>query len=423
MSKDKLTELTEHLRTVNFALMVACLGVLIALFVNTSIETQVAYKQIRDIIHAVNAWDPGWLSDAIDRQLTAKKLLISRALIPDEIEILDGFESNPVRLFWRGGFWCFVDLETPEVDTAAMRISSFDVPANLPPDLSMPYFKDLNLRQFFGYWDALQARRRLAAMKSLSPSVFVAAGSSGLPIRAHRWKVAEGTSSPRELFHLTFAHVESLPEAWRNELGKHPLMWYGVYEPLSERSHQTSLLIPAQAQIISFDGQAALSDYLAEKHVMVDWRRGLARDSFRELNTMTEKYQDLKLEKIAAILESSGQAGDHVEIIGLPIPVKALRSWGLLMILGLQLYFYLHLREFARGGWPAEEQTVAWIALYSDTITRFVFFVFTYLLPTGVVFALGISCFRSTSERTCSARWCTFPRLSFLPYLPTPALA
>src|SRR5438094_6241384 len=141
MPQDSQADLASHLRAVHFALTVACIGLLITPFVNTSVETQTAYRHIREIVDATGAWDRDWLNKSVDRVLTGKKLSMSAESLPKIIEI-DGFDRNPVRLFWRGDPWTFFS----PGDVEPMTHTFSEVPPNLPADLVIPYQEDLSLK-------------------------------------------------------------------------------------------------------------------------------------------------------------------------------------------------------------------------------------------------------------------------------------
>jgi hypothetical protein len=70
-------------------------------------------------------------------------------------------------------------------------------------------------------------------------------------------------------------------------------------------------------------------------------------DVFFELNKITNKYQDLSLDKIVNVLKSEeGRSRDLLELFGVKIPSGEIIKWIVPIILTLQLYFFIHLNQF-----------------------------------------------------------------------------
>src|SRR5436309_1271865 len=215
MPQDSQADLASHLRAVHFALTVACIGLLITPFVNTSVETQTSYRHIREIVHATSTWDRDWLNKSVDRVLTGKKLSMSAESLPKIIEI-DRFDSNPVRLFWGGNLWTLFSPGAVEPMTNPFS----EVPPNLTSDLVIPYQKDLSLKDFLRYWDALRGKQ-LVAPQALFPQLLLAVGGSGRPsISVHRWKSSEAANCCKADFTVVFVRVERIGDFWREELNE-----------------------------------------------------------------------------------------------------------------------------------------------------------------------------------------------------------
>jgi hypothetical protein len=124
------------------------------------------------------------------------------------------------------------------------------------------------------------------------------------------------------------------------------------------------------------------------------WRNGSFKTSFPSLAKVTEQYRDLPFQKIRDIIDGEiSRSGENVEAFGLKIPAGALRQWGTLLILALQLYFSRHLRFMRRAHVPAiKESKSAWIGLYDDRLSRYGTILSTVALPsTACMILVGLS--------------------------------
>lgn len=101
---------------------------------------------------------------------------------------------------------------------------------------------------------------------------------------------------------------------------------------------------------------------------------------------MTRDYQELTLEKARAILSAElARGGERIEFLGMSLPETLMATWGGIVILMLQLYFWLHLRALHGVGGASVElkNEVAWIGMYPDVFARGTTLVTVLLLPIG----------------------------------------
>jgi hypothetical protein len=156
----------------------------------------------------------------------------------------------------------------------------------------------------------------------------------------------------------------------------------------TESEAETHLLVPfneesggqkKRAKIIPLDLQSAVKSKMPQVH----WRNGSFDISFPSLAAVTEQYRGLTIDQVRKVIDSEiPRSGETVEAFGLKIPASALRQWGTLVILALQLYFSRHLRFMRQAHLPdLKASKSAWIGLYDDGISRFSTFVTTVILP------------------------------------------
>lgn len=122
------------------------------------------------------------------------------------------------------------------------------------------------------------------------------------------------------------------------------------------------------------------------------------------------------MDKIQAILRTQKlTSGESIEIVGIKLGVEAVRSGGALLILGVQLYFLLHLREFVRRISPESDAwQAAWIGLYPGALAAGAFWFSAFIVPTGTVFVLCWPLLDFVNAKWASAGFCVFLVLTVL---------
>ena len=118
---------------------------------------------------------------------------------------------------------------------------------------------------------------------------------------------------------------------------------------------------------------------------------------FPDLAKASKGLELLKLPDLKNHLIQQIEKGDTVfEAFGLKVPLPLLTSWGIIVVLSVQLYFFLHLREFHAKIKPHDTGwDVPWIGAYSSGLSRSVYFT-TILMPT---IAVALLASRASLER------------------------
>lgn len=134
---------------------------------------------------------------------------------------------------------------------------------------------------------------------------------------------------------------------------------------------------------ISINYQHYFADVVEAK-----WPAGNYEFTFRDLHTVFNNNMDeVSLEKLINILNGElKRSGDKLEFFGIKIPSEALRTWGLLALLGLQAYFLLHYMTLVRtinNGDSALQYP--WIGMFKDIVSRILFLFTASVLPLIVV--------------------------------------
>lgn len=164
--------------------------------------------------------------------------------------------------------------------------------------------------------------------------------------------------------------------------------WYLVLAG-STTSHQVSqrfgfrLLIPLETTDQNIQT-------LAIRYLNLPWAPGTFRESFSDLNAISTGLESLNLKQLEmhmATLRASGSGS--VEIFNTKLPVDFLCTWGILILFGAQLYYYLHIQQFhSVFGSEKSEPSFPWIACYDSGISRFVYVVSIIILPVVTVIYL-----------------------------------
>jgi hypothetical protein len=153
-------------------------------------------------------------------------------------------------------------------------------------------------------------------------------------------------------------------------------------------------LLPAQISQTPLDAQPAL----IRTHPY--WKAGAFSSSFSELDRVTANIQDKSFEAISSNLqeEATKPKADSFEVFGVKFPVEKATRWGILLIVGIQLYLWIHLHELSPklkegdAGWD-----VAWIGVYRSRPARTLFVASTALLPVVTIAALGNNALREAN--------------------------
>ncbi len=122
-----------------------------------------------------------------------------------------------------------------------------------------------------------------------------------------------------------------------------------------------------------------------------NWKPGNFAQSFPELNAEAADFGGLELDDAKGRLQFRAAAeGNSVSVLGLAIPLYQITRWGALVLLGTQVYFWLHLHELVSRIKPdADGLNVAWIGIYRTRTAFFVALLSACIVPTVAGICLG----------------------------------
>jgi hypothetical protein len=131
-----------------------------------------------------------------------------------------------------------------------------------------------------------------------------------------------------------------------------------------DRASKATVLVRASSDTT----EVILSADQVRRHLFESWSTGSFYAAFPELESIPEEFNDIPLDKaISRIADLQPKQEQEVEIVGLRIPVVELARWGTLLLLSVQLYFWLHLHELHSKLEPTSPgRDVPWIGIYTS---------------------------------------------------------
>jgi hypothetical protein len=406
----------EHLRTIHFSLIALSLAALVLALSPNPDEIKKARQQINAIGEVARTWKSEWLEEAAEQAIDNYK----KELDPTDSTIRDirdfaggsvlttlGTNAATIQLQRGKPSTCAVQFATPNWIIVGPVRSYFLDQSGPPPPASQDIFgsepKPLlqdrissirrtsltapkTLDQFKSLWNMLNEKSGILSPIRLSMDVYTDAGlveTSLVNSGKLQWtRVAPDTLATMCVFNF---ELRSLRDSVKNGLpGSSNGFAYFFAEPFG-LSEFTPVNLSNQ---ITFTPQNGLmQDFGSWKPV-----GGSFEHSFPELNKITKNYQTLEIDKFDAILEAEqNRTGESFEAFGVKFPAEATTRWGILVILAVQLYFWVHLQELSRKLAPDDPGwEVAFIGMYHSLPSRLVYTFSALALPIGAVTALGI---------------------------------
>jgi len=119
---------------------------------------------------------------------------------------------------------------------------------------------------------------------------------------------------------------------------------------------------------------------------------GSFEHSFPELDDLTKNFEGIRIDHFDPILKAEqSRAGESFEAFGIKFPAASTTRWGILVILAVQLYFWIHLHELGRKLKPDDPGwEVAFIGMYNSRPSQAIFAISAYVLPVCAVAGLGV---------------------------------
>jgi hypothetical protein len=338
------TDYVEHLRTVHFSLVAASVVLIVLSSSRSQTEVQIALTQIQQIGEFSHDFDPNWFVEYVPTVVEGRGLTWGAA--HPQVGDADTFQ---VRSNERGKP---IDFEVPfqfGSNNWLLRIKKRERWSagggelkQLPSELSG---KPEKLRDFRIMWDTSRdGELELDLPAMLGDTAYCFAGpvvSSEAHLTFKRTRIPyEATLSMHVYSDL---ELDSLKEKHPDEF---PVKDKFCYTALIKGKpyYDSILTIPVESfDFLPYDGQSAL---ILHTRPGWDWRHGSFDIAFRQLSQITKDYEELDMASIEKILAGEvKRTGESFEAVGIKFPGENTTRWGTLIILGILVYLWIHLRE------------------------------------------------------------------------------
>ncbi|MBS0417716.1 MAG: hypothetical protein JSR66_08380 [Proteobacteria bacterium] len=189
------------------------------------------------------------------------------------------------------------------------------------------------------------------------------------------------------------ADSDSLPKDMMGELGDdtefisghmhyngHPVL--ATSELPKSHSPKTDLYVGVYVHL-----QSVRLNESAFQRIFPDWRTGPFDSAFRELAVASRDNETISItDALHRMVDSQSKGEQTVEAMGLKIPAPELTRWGVILIVCVQIYFWLHLRQFSRRiKSHSPGLGVAWIGVYGSTLAMVTTLLSACLLPAATL--------------------------------------
>jgi hypothetical protein len=118
---------------------------------------------------------------------------------------------------------------------------------------------------------------------------------------------------------------------------------------------------------------------------------GIFERSFSDLSVAAAQQMTLPLKDVLdSVHEEAAKGGEVFEAVGLKIPIRVITLGGNLVVLSIQLYFLVYLRQLCGKLKPDDPAwDVPWIAMDSSVLSKIIFYVSVVILPSLASILLG----------------------------------
>lgn len=408
----------EHLRAVHFALVSVCVVLILLSLSQGKSEVEMARDQNRQIQDLLSDFNIGWFKESVPgaihdlryQQDPLQSLLFPKmSLKPKTANALELAYDVPsprtliIPVVMDGDNW--IINSSPSSPLKGQKYDG-DLSLKLPPQLAGT---PQTLRAFRELWDNLADEKGLEILipDDFGEDAYIEF-PNGLIIDKVRVKfihVDAETYAPMSLRHWNESEVLTM-QYLKLDL-KSDILYAGKYFANRFKPGITELdftytpdftvLLPVKTYIrIPFKGQAVLIRHSAPGW---KWHPGSFQDSFQQLAKIVHNYEMLPPHTISEILDGEMErSSESFEAIGLKVPAEDIVRFGIILIIGIQLYLWLHLYEKStelRNG--DEGLEVAWIGVYRSPYASTMMFVTTCMLPATAASLLGLRGLRVSS--------------------------
>lgn len=383
-----MADFPTHLRTVHFTLILVCAVTIISLYGVSPGELDQAQEQMRQIRQIKTEWSEWITRWSYDQGHGLEKMGIDLGgSVPSAIHVCsEGGRNWDFQL--RGSPMRFLISVQGENDQRELADAVRKVNGDLQ-FYSLTGSWPNTLNEFKSFWDsATNSHMGVRIVQSVEQKVRFLS-SDGTDFVAE-W--APPCSNQFSVLDLQLRRTDKVCPDWVQQRFEGPLFCAEV--PNENRI----VAVPARFRDSRiWEGPRS---WLVKHYSLPDSATGFVQD-FRELNRITALYMDLPIDRVAEILNAEIQrSGERIQMLGVTFSLKVLSQAAAGIIMLVQMYFVLHLKQFHLLASGADR--IAWVALYPSNYAR------SLTLATGVILPVVTCVYATSVHPSYSNESCTF---------------
>lgn len=385
-------DFVEHLRTVHFTLIGIAIGLIVIVLSAKPYNPAVALRQIHEILELKKMWSANWLM--------RKGIKKARTSSSDEGESGKDNKDKDLSTIGEVAEWnrdpMMPDSTTSESSTSAPDLDSM---GNFPILPNIPFFgqvksqgRSLGIGQFsiqrFWYqghttpdWSPEQFPTTLSDFRQWWDT-----------LQKHDYKAI----FPRTIYLYDGRCFTVASTAEISLIGEPKAAVVTDKIPLDLEVFGNSVAYKG-------DGNFGMCLFPIRRFVYVDisqrnvvtqfsnWRVGAFDTSFPDLAQAAHDLATLELDDIEKFIAGEAAKGTEVfEAFGMKFPAGQITLWGIIVLLGVQLYFFVYLKQLSGKLGPTDAGwDVPWIGMTTAPLAQVIYFITVLFLPLMATVLLG----------------------------------
>ena len=361
----------EHMRTVHFALAGVSLALIIVVLTSRPYNPIAALREMEQILKLKKDWSPVWLRQ--DTSVVRTEIENQSDDVPKTGGVDEFVEESDKPAANETEFFDFVDISSPKPSRSTYRFllprdNWYQEPWSSVPPTDFPE----SLSDFKRWWDSL-------------PAVVYFPGAYS----TEGW-VQEGPDPTKKIgrifpvLKMTEDTAKSVPFSGSKELDLDVHLDASSFSYVYVDKDLNVFVIP----IFKLEKAEVSRASLGTKF---GWKNASFEEAFPDLSLSAKGLEVLDLDRIRQILSDDATKGSQVlEAFGIKFPAEQISTWGVLIVLSVQLYLLAYLIEFAGrikdddAGWD-----VPWIGTNDTALGKLIFFITLVVMPCVALAVLG----------------------------------
>jgi hypothetical protein len=208
--------------------------------------------------------------------------------------------------------------------------------------------------------------------------------------------VERGTENPKHHAELGLEPCDNLVNEALDRLHRSACEYaFTGYTDTYPKDLGSKIYLPLEGVRAEIHLQQVLIELMQDK----GWESGKFSESFRELDQLTRGSENLPLDSVETLLDDLEKRTEEFQAFGIKFPAEQTTRWGILVLIAVQLYFWIHLGEFVPRFSPADPGSeVAWVGVYRSTIAKVAVLASVVILPTTAIAWTGWRSLRLVSR-------------------------